>query len=157
MPQGDRGLVRGALSCRRIPCRHVGANRCRASRIDPGAEPLVDELERRLEGGATGGDPTEDLADRLDGLRGGLDRQLQPGAAARLAQPSPSFSSNPPPCDVASPVSAAYASSSSRAFLERCVGTTTSTSTWRSPLDPRRRCGTPRPRSLISVSGWVPA
>ena len=43
------------------------------------------------------------------------------------------------------------------AFFESLVGTTTSIITWRSPRWPaRRRCGTPLPRSLISVSGWVP-
>ena len=43
------------------------------------------------------------------------------------------------------------------AFFESLVGTTTSTNTWRSPRGPaRRRCGTPLPRSRISVPGWVP-
>ena len=48
-------------------------------------------------------------------------------------------------------------SSSSRWRFESFAGTTTLTNTWRSPRDPaRRRWGTPRPRSRISVPGWVP-
>ena len=63
---------------RRAPGTYA-ANHGRPARIDPGAESLVDEVERRLDGRAAGGDPAEDLADRLDRLEVRLDRELQPG------------------------------------------------------------------------------
>ena len=70
---------------------HVGADDRRPRRVDPRPEPLLDEVERRLHGRAAGRDPAEDLADRLDRLEVGLDRELEPRAA-----PAPS-SGRPPP------------------------------------------------------------
>ena len=80
--------------------RQIGAHGGRPGRIQPSAETLVHELERGLDRCPAGRHPAEDLADRLDRFDVGVDRQLEPGprtAGAGLAQPSPSFSSRPPP------------------------------------------------------------
>ena len=71
----------------RVARWHVAANHGRPRRVDPRAEPLVDEVERRLDGRAAGRDATEDLAHRLDRLEVGLDRELQPGAPRRARRP----------------------------------------------------------------------
>ena len=57
---------------------HVRADDRRPCRIDAGAQPLVDELEPGFHARAAGRNPTEDLADRLDRLGVGLDRELEP-------------------------------------------------------------------------------
>ena len=124
---------------RTVARRQVCPDGRRPGRVHPRAEAFVDELECGLDRGPAGRRAAEDLADRLDRLDVRLDRELEPGAgsslrAAGVAQPSPSFSSSPPPpCPTDSPASWAYASSSSRAFFDSFVGTTTSTITWRSP------------------------
>ena len=102
---GDRSSRDGPVAR-----RHIGPDDGRPSRVQPGAEALIDQLEGRLHGGPAGRRPTEDLADRLDRLDIGFDRKLQPGARVLdvgLAQPSPSFSSRPPPCPTGSPDSSA--------------------------------------------------
>jgi hypothetical protein len=63
--------------------RDIGADDRRPSGIDPGAETLVDELEGGLDAGPTGREPPKDLADRLDRLGIGFDRQFQPGVVRR--------------------------------------------------------------------------
>ena len=78
----------------------------------------------------------------------GTGPSLTPGPASRGSRRAD---------DTASPPSAAYCSSSSRWRLVSLVGTMTFAMTWRSPrTDCRRRWGTPRPRSRISVPGCVP-
>ena len=126
----------------------------------------------------TGRDARQDLADGLDGLDVGHDRQLEPGAVGAVpsaaGRPSlqPGAPARPPRQPSASrtrsriprrwptpasPASSAYSASSSRWRFVSFVGTTTWTNTWRSPREPaRRRCGTPRPRSRISVAGLRP-
>ena len=159
---GDLGD--GALGGGGIAGRQVGPDRRRPGRVDARAEALVDEVEGRLDGRAAGRDPAEDLADGLDRLDVGLDRELEPGAGPRSAsRRRPALTrarasrAARPTRGPSSPPSAASSVSSSRWRFESLVGTTTSTSTWRSPRDPaRRRCGTPLPRRRISVSGWVP-
>ncbi len=135
----EHGLVRRGT----IAGRHVRAHGRRPGQVQPRAESLLDQLEGRFDGCPAGCRSAQDLADGLDGLDVGLDRQLEPGArlgvAGRsasvgpLTHPSLSLSSNPPPCVTDSPVSFAYAASSSRAFLDSLVGTFTSTITCRSP------------------------
>ena len=101
---------RGAVGGRSVASRQVGADDGRPGRVEPGAQALVDQLERGLDRGPAGRRPAEDLADRLDRFDVGLDRELQPGAGAGgavVAQPSPSFSSSPPPWPTASPDSSA--------------------------------------------------
>ena len=74
------GLGGGPLRRRRIAGRDVRPDGRRPGRVDPRAEALLDELERRLDARSAGSDPTEDLGDGLDGFDVDLDRQLQPGA-----------------------------------------------------------------------------
>ena len=90
-PQAERlevterlgGLGDGPLRGRPVARRHVGPDDRRPGRVDARAETLVDELERRLDARAAGRDPAEDLADRLDRLDVGLDRELEPARPRR--------------------------------------------------------------------------
>jgi hypothetical protein len=84
MPERLGHLPDGSRRRGRVPRRDVAADDRGLRRIDPGAEPLVDELEGRLDARAPGRDATDDLADGLDRLRVSLDRQLQPGGLLRL-------------------------------------------------------------------------
>ena len=63
--------------------RQVGADERRPREVDARREPLVDELERRLDARPAGRGPGEDLGHGLDGLVVGGDRQLQPGTRRR--------------------------------------------------------------------------
>ena len=156
---GD-GPVRGRAVARRAgrPGRSPAASG-RPGRRDPRRPG-----RSRLDGRAAGRDPAEDLADRLDRLDVGLDRELEPGARGAVvrsaaASPEPELLAQPAAAEpTCSPVSSAYVVEQlARRFLESLVGTTTSTRTCRSPREPgRRRWGTPLPRRRISVSGWVP-
>ena len=65
---------------RGVERRHVGANRRGPGRVDSRAEAILDELEARFDARAGRRDPPQDLADRLDSLGVGLDRQLEPSA-----------------------------------------------------------------------------
>ena len=101
-PSASATSADGAVGGRSVAGRQVGPDDGRPGRVEPGAQALVDELERGLDRGPARRHPAEDLADRLDRLDVGLDRELQPGAGAGpsapvVAQPSPSFSSSPPP------------------------------------------------------------
>ena len=103
-------LGRGTVGGRAVAGGQVGTDDGRPGRVEPGAEALVDQLERGLDRRPAGSRPAEDLADRLDRLDVGLDRELEPGAGAGravVAQPRPSFSSSPPPWPTASPDSSA--------------------------------------------------
>ena len=105
--------------------------------------------------------PSEDLADGLDRLDVGVDGHLQPGIRRlRLPRTSPqgraSRAGRRLPRDVLACVGREGLAGARAAASRAVVGTTTSTITWRSPRDPRRRWGTPLPRSRISVLGWVP-
>ena len=73
-------LCHGPVGSGPVACRDVGADDRRPARIEPRAQALVDELERGLHRGPTRRRPPEDLADGLDRLDVGLDRQLEPGA-----------------------------------------------------------------------------
>ena len=66
-----------------VASREIGTHDRRPARIEPRAETLVDQLERRLDRRPAGRRATEDLADRLDRLDVRLDRQLQPRARRR--------------------------------------------------------------------------
>ena len=162
------GRLRGSsASPRHVAGRQVGPDDGRPGRVDPGAEPFVDQLEGGLDARSGRRPAAEDLGDGLDRLEVGGHGKLEPGAdavAARAAArrtPSARVRASraiPPPLGATgSPVSAAYSVSSSRWRFDSFAGTTTLTNTWRSPRDPaRRRWGTPRPRSRISVPGCVP-
>ena len=107
---GDLG--RGGLGRGRVARGHVAADDGRPRRVDARAEPLLDEVEGRLDGRPAGRDPAEDLADRLDRLEVRLDRELQPGpgSAAVVAVGvtyRPSFSRMPPCRPTVSPASSA--------------------------------------------------
>jgi hypothetical protein len=80
MTQGLRRRCHGSLAGARVTRRQIGSDYGWARRVDPRAEPLVDELERGLDARPAGCEPAEDLADGLDCLEVRLDRQLQPGA-----------------------------------------------------------------------------
>ena len=115
MAEGGGDLGDGRVRGRAVPRRQVCPDDRGPARVEPGAEALIDQFEGGLDRRATLRRPTEDLADGLDGLDVGLDRQLEPGAGVGArrgrpgpAQPSPSFSSSPPPpCPTDSPASSA--------------------------------------------------
>ena len=103
-PSASATLGRGALGGRAVARGHVGADDRRPGRVDaarPGPRRRARTRARRDVPPRR--DPAEDLADRLDRLEVGLDRELEPGAAARRrsaiapssAQPRPSFSTQP--------------------------------------------------------------
>ena len=98
-----RDLGRRRLGRRLVTRRDVPADDCRSRRIDPRAEPLVDELERRARPTSRHSPPAEDLADGLDRLEVRLDGELQPGRGWLGRHPSPSLSRMPPEPPTASP------------------------------------------------------
>ena len=79
---GHRAIGRGPVAR-----RQVGAHGGRPGRIQPGAETLVHELERGLDRCPARRHPAEDLADRLDRLDVGVDRQLEPGPRTARGRP----------------------------------------------------------------------
>ncbi len=101
------GPVRGGPVAR----RQVRPDDGGPARIQARAQSLIHQLESRFHRGPARRRPAEDLADRLDRLDVRVDRELEPGPPAvgdDLAQPSPSFSSRPPPpCATVSPASSA--------------------------------------------------
>ena len=94
-PQAERLQVAERfrdLGCRRLGHRlvtrwDVPADDCRSRRIDPRAEPLVDELEAGLDRRPATRHSSEDLADGLDRLEVRFDGEFQPGR--RVARTSP--------------------------------------------------------------------
>src|ERR1019366_2766276 len=68
-----------------VAAGQVGPDDRRLVRVDPRAKALVDQLEAGLDTGPARGEPRQDLADRLDRLEVGPDRQLDPGVAGGQA------------------------------------------------------------------------
>ena len=146
----------GRLRLAGVTGGHVPANDRRAGRVDARAEALLDEVERRLDGGPAAGHPTEDLADRLDRLEIRLDRELQPGAP-----PAPPLQRR------ASRADRHRRPSRRRPWRRPRAARAASWTAWSGPGRRRARggrpgccdagAGAPLPRSRISVSGWVPA
>ena len=69
--------------------REIRPDDRRPRRVDARAEPLVDQLERRLHARPDRRHPPQDLADRLDGLDVGRDRELEPRAGAGVGRLAP--------------------------------------------------------------------
>ena len=84
-PSACAGLADGQPGGGPIAAGQVGPDDRRLVRVDPRAEALVDQLEARLDAGPARGEARQDLADRLDRLEVGPDRQLDPGVAGAQA------------------------------------------------------------------------
>src|SRR5450759_4545129 len=80
--QGSRSSADGGLDVRRIAAGQVSPHDRRFGRIHDRAESLVGETEARLDARATGREAGQYLADGLDGLDVGGDRQLNPNPRA---------------------------------------------------------------------------
>ena len=170
-PSAASTSATAASAAARSRAGHVGADDRRPRRVDPGAEALVDELERRARRSVPPGATRPRIsltASTASGSASTASSSQAPAAESAAARRGRPRVRQPQP-ELLEDAAAARSTRLARllgvrleqlALLLRQLARapSTSTRTWRSPREPaRRRWGTPLPRSRISVSGWVPA